>query len=134
MTIEEKIERALFARVALLDIGLPIAWPNRATTPPAAPYVRVTHLRNTTDRLFVTSGGSHRFQGIVQLTVATALNEGPDAGTKAAGQIVEHFPADLALTEDGVRVTIEKRPDVASSIKADAAWETPVSVRYRAFA
>lgn len=137
MTVEENIERALLARVATLSLSpaiAVIAWPNRAETPPAAPYIRVAHLRNQVDRLFVKGASPHRYQGIVQLTVCTPLDAGPDAGTKAAGQIAAHFPADLALTSEDVRVDIEQAPMVNTSIRADAAWETPVSIRYRALA
>ena len=52
--------------------------------------------------------------------------------TSLAGQIAEHFPADLALFEEGVKVRIQAAPDVLSPDKTDVSWDVPVSVRYEA--
>lgn len=139
MTIEEKIEAALFARVVTLDLGddpVPVAWPNLTFPEPGqdtpTTYLEVRHFRNANSRLFMNGSDPHRRQGILQITVITPLNFGTTLATGLAGQIAEHFPADIALFEDGVKVRIQAAPDVLAPDKTDVSWDVPVSVRYEA--
>lgn len=138
MTIEEKIERALLAHVALLDLDpdVPLALPNVPFPPQGQDkpptYIEVLHFRNANRRLFLKGSAPHLRQGILQLTVITPLNRGPQDATELAGQVAEHFPADLDLFEDGVRVRIQQAPDVMAPDKTDVSWDVPVSVRYEA--
>ena len=134
MTIESNIEAALFAHVLALDIDgdPPLAWPNVEFTPPAGPYIRVDHFRNANGRLFLKGSDPHLRQGILQLTVVTPLHGGPSLATGLAGSIAEHFPADLALFEEGTKVRIQAAPDVMSFDKTDVSYDCPVSVRYEA--
>lgn len=144
MTIEEKIERALFARVASLDLDTgddpppPIALPNIAFPPRGQikppTYIEVRHFRNASLRLFLKGADAHHRQGILQLTVISPLNTDQYGSTRLAGQIAEHFPADLELFEEGVKVRIQQAPDVLAADKTDTSWDVPVSVRYEAFA
>lgn len=132
MTVEEKIEAALFARVRTLDLDgdPPLAWPNIAFKPPAGPYVRVEHLPNRVTRLFLKGSAPHLRQGILQLTVVTPLNAGPEDATALAGAVAEHFPADLALYEDGIKVRVQRAPDVMPAEKSDTSWSVRVDVYY----
>ena len=138
MTIEEKIEAALFAHIVSLDFDddVPIAWPNLPfpdegeSKPPT--YIEVRHFRNANGRLFLKGSNANLRQGILQLTVITPLNVGFVQATALAGQVAEHFPADLALFEEGVKVRIQAAPDVLSPDKTDVSWDVPVSVRYEA--
>ena len=138
MTIEEKIEAALFDRVHALGLtpALPVAWPNMAFTPPApgGHYLRVDHLPNVNSRLFMKGSAPHRRQGILQLTVVMPLNQGAPPATAKAGQVAEKFPADLRFEKDSVRVRIQAAPDVLAAVKTDVSWDLPVSIRYEAFA
>lgn len=137
MTVEENIETALLGRVATLSLtpALAVAWPNRDFTPPAgAAWLRVQHLPNASDRLFLRGSDPHRRRGILQIEVVAPLNAGPGTATRIAGEVALHFPADLALWSEGVKVTVSKAPDLAPALKEDAAWEALVSVRYEAFA
>ena len=138
MTIEEKIEAALFTHVVSLDLDddVPIAWPNvpfpNEGQPKPTTYIEVRHFRNANGRLFLKGSNAHLRQGILQLTVITPLNAGPSNVTGLAGQIAEHFPADLALFEEGVKLRIQAASDVLSPDKTDVSWDVPVSVRYEA--
>ncbi|WP_289296243.1 phage tail terminator-like protein [uncultured Reyranella sp.] len=160
MTIEESIEAALFGRVKSLDLSLAhaIAWPNVDFTKDSAlgnagagwamgdespaflignpdqPYIRVQHLPNVNTRLFMKGSNPHQRMGILQLTVVGKLLVGPTIGTRAAGEIAAHFPADLALYGEGVRVRITQSPTVAAAEKADTSWNVRVDVPYEAFA
>lgn len=137
MTIEEKIEAALFARVRELDLdgSPPFAWPNTSFKPPVGSYVRVDHLPNRNARLFIGSTAPHLRQGILQLTVVTPLNGGNSLATGLAGAIAEHFAADLAMFEDDVKVRVQKAPDVkpAERTDDDVSWSARVDVLYECF-
>lgn len=142
MTIEEKIEAALFGRVRTLAVtgDPPIVWPNLAFPEPGeekpATYVEVSHLPNRNTRLFVRGSDPHLRQGILQLTVRTPLHDGQMPPMALAGEIAAHFPADLALFEGGIKVRIQQAPDVLQPGKSDdgVSWSAIVSVRYEAFA
>jgi hypothetical protein len=134
MTIEEKIEQALVARVASLVLSPPlaVAWPNNVDAP-SPPYLRVDFFRNRNERIAIKGSLPHRRLGILQITVVTPLNAGPSNATAIAGRVAEHFPADLVLDYDGISVRIEAAPDVLSSEKEVASFDTPVSVRWESF-
>lgn len=137
MTIEEQIEAVLITRMQSLSLSpaLPVEWPNRDGAPPtdASAYLRVRHIRNDNTRLFVQGASPHLRQGILQVDVMTPRGGGAQAANAIAGAIAEHFPADLDLYGDSVRVKIEAAPTVHSALPVDAWWQTPISIRYRSF-
>lgn len=142
MTIEEKIEAALFghARVMSVTGSPPLAWPNvtfpedGATKP--STYIEVKLLPNNNTRVVSKGSGPHFRQGILQFVVRTPLRVGPTVATTIAGEIAEHFPADLDLFEDGMRLRIQQAPDVdQAEVSADeVSWAARVAVRYETFA
>lgn len=136
-TVEASIQSALFARVAslVLNPAHPVAWPNVAFTPPAGKrYLRVSHLPNVTDRLYIGSGDPHQHQGILQVMVCAPLNSGEAGARETAGLVANHFPADMRLTSGAVTVRITKRPNIAAALITDTEIQIPVSISYRAFA
>lgn len=135
--VETSIQTALFARVASLVLNPvhPVAWPNvNFTAPSSKRYLRVSHLPNTTDRLYIGSREPHQHQGILQVMVVAPLNSGEAAPRAIAAAVADHFPADLRLTSGGVKVRITKRPDIASALTTDTELQIPVSIRYEAHA
>jgi len=133
-TVEGKAMLALFARVSTLSLSYPVAYPNLTFSPPASKkYLRVQFLPNTTDRPFIGSNAAHRFQGLLQVSVYWPLNKGEDGPRQDAGAIAEHFPADLMLDRDGVRVRITKRPSLGPMLIEDTAIQIPVSIQWEAF-
>jgi hypothetical protein len=134
-TIESSIEAALFARVASFSASpaLPVAWPNVSFTAPSR-YLRVTHIPNANERLFLNGSDPHRRFGLLQLSVFTDKNKGSAAATELAGQVAAHFPADLPMRRGGLTVRVERAPDIAQAIPEDAHWHVPVTVRYEVFA
>lgn len=140
-SIEQSIETAVLSRTGGLAAltGLPIAWPNLGFTPPtdaqgrALPYLRVSHLPNVNQRLFINSD-THRRPGILQISVYAPLDSGASAATRIAGQVAGHFPMDHRVTVDGVTVRVTKAPDIAPALKDEPYWAVPVSVSYEAFA
>ncbi len=136
MTIQTSIETALFERVAALSFSpaLPVAWPNNAFQRPSTGYLRVTHIPNTSRRLFISSTGPHQRRGILQIDVFMPLNGGATKATKIAGRIAEHFPTDLRLSKDGLSVRITQAPDIAQGFSDETHWQAPVTVSYDCFA
>lgn len=135
MGIEEKIQRALGGRVAGLVLSPPLTvkWPNNIQ-PPSPPYLRVDYFPNRNQRIVIKGSGPHRRLGILQVTIVSEINVGPDPSKAIADRVAEHFPADLVLTYDGVSVRIFKAPDILPAVKEDASWDVPVSIEYECFA
>jgi hypothetical protein len=137
MTVEASVEAALFGRVRDLSMfGADAkAWPNIPFDPTTTePHLRIALLPNFGERLFVKGSDPSLYRGILQLTVVMPLNAGPAAATELAGEVAAEFPADLAIYGDQIKVRIERAPDVASPVRADATWQVPVSVRYECIA
>ncbi len=133
---ESTIEGALFSRVAalLLSPALPVAWPNVSFAKPAGGYLRVTHIPNTSRRLFLASNAPHQRLGLVQVDVFVPKNQGASGATEIAGQVAQHFPADLPMRADGLTVRVTKAPDIGPALADDTHWQVPVTIRYEAFA
>lgn len=135
-TVETSIQTALFTRMAQLVLSPvhAISWPNVNFVPPANKrYLRVSHLPNTTDRLYQGKNGSHRHQGILQVLVCGALNSGEAAARETAGIIANHFPPGLALHIGHAKVKVTKRANIASALITDTEIQIPVSISYRSF-
>jgi hypothetical protein len=139
-TVPELIETALFTHAIALSItgDPPLAWPNipfpdegedKPTT-----FVEVRHFPNRNTRVLL-GAAPHMRQGILQFTIYTPRNEGYDLATQLAGEIADHFPADLFLFEDDVKVRVQKAPDVIPAEVTDdnVSWSSRVDVSYDCF-
>lgn len=146
-TLETSAWLSLQGRVATLVLSpaLLIAWPKETFTPPQGgtppklqPYLEVRHLPNTNTRRAIGNTDAHRRAGILQVTLKypVSLNNAEAVQTEIVGKIAAHFPAGLPMAFGGLMLKVEKAPDVASSFRdgTDPYWQTPVSIRYRAFA
>lgn len=139
-TIEQSIETALLTHAAALDLtgDPPIAYPNITFPAPGeekpATYIEVRHFPNRNTRRFLKGSDPHIRQGILQFTIFTPLNVGPTPATALAGEIAEHFPADLALFEDDIKLRIQQAPDIIPAEKTDdgVSWSARCDVRYEA--
>jgi len=138
MATETEIMQALFAQVAALTLSpaLPasaIAWPNVTFTPPASQrYLEVKFVPNINTRFGVST--THQMLGLLQLNIHGQKGAG-EAGVRAdAAAIVEHFPADLELTNAATKVRITARPEARDMIVADASVFIPVMVAWETFA
>lgn len=135
MTREQNIQEALFTRVRSLFVPKErLSWPNRPFTRPAdgSYFVEVSHLPNQSDRYGLTGSDPENMKGILQLNVRTPLDKGSENATNLAGQVALHFPADLALWSEGVKVTVSKTPDLMSGQRSmdGSTWDVPVTVWY----
>ena len=137
MTVEEKIQAALLARVETLSTtpAMEVAWPNKPRTGAVSvAHIEVALLPNRNQRPFLDGADPHFRQGILQLTVVSPLNGGSSAAIALAGAVAAHFPADTALYQDDVKVRVQAAPDVAQGFTTERSYNVPVSIRYESFA
>lgn len=133
VSTEVKIMNALLARMAsfVATPALPVAYPNVSFSPPAGgKFLRVQFIPNVTQRVFIGSRDPHRFIGLLQVSVCWPLNVGETAPREVAGAVAAHFPCDLRLTSEDVRVRITKRPDVSDLLVEDSRVQIPVSIEW----
>lgn len=133
-TVETAIWSALKARIASIPSAPAIAWPNETmlTKPPT--YLTVELIPNRTLRRFIGSNDPHQYRGILQIGVMTKLNEQLGIAIERAGDVADHFPADLLLTSNGVTVRITSHPSVGPSQPQTTHLMTPVSIEFESWA
>lgn len=138
-SIEWHIGEALLDRVRTLVVSpvLPIAWPN-ITFDPAKDgpggYIRVQHLPNTNNRLFIGSDEPSQRLGLLQLSVFSPLDEGEQKSREIGGQIAAHFSTDTRMVHGGIAVRSVKHPDVGPTLTDGPYIQTPVTVEYDVYA
>jgi hypothetical protein len=124
-SIETKIFQAIKARVSTLPMRTThdIVWSSGdsaletgAGAPyspnPTKPYLRCTWTPNVTQRQFIGSKDPHRRPGILQIDVMGTKALGSGVAREVAGQVAQHFPADLKLPFQDVSVRVMKAPSV----------------------
>lgn len=133
--VHTNIEKALIDKCIAVLKPYRVSWPNIAYKPPAdnSLHLRVFHFPNASERLFLKRGPEYR-QGMLSINVIAPKGEGKDFATQVAGDIALLFPADLNLWHGGVRVQVQKEPDVMSASENDVSWNVPVTIRYEAVA
>lgn len=135
-SIETSILQALKARVDALPMksAYPVVWATDTTysPEPSKPYIRATWLPNRNQRLFIGSDDTHVRPGILQLDVFGKVRaNGEGLAREIAGQVAAHFPADLEMNFQGVKVRVTKAPDVGPSF-VDKHIQIPVSIEVEA--
>jgi hypothetical protein len=134
-SIETSMWMALKGRIASLALtpSIPVVYPKQ-DAPSSGRYILVAYMPNRVARLMVNSGGSSERPGILQLSVMSPLPPADvaEVDMEIAGKIAAHFPADLPLEHNGVRVRVTEAPSVAMGFRDDdaARWHTPVTIRF----
>lgn len=140
-----RIAELLESRVAIIaeSLGLPIAWPNIAFTPPDdAPYGRVYVLLAQTVGQDL-EGQLRTYQGILQLNIIAPAGSGVTLARGLAKSVADAFPEGLPLVDGDLTVYINGPPQVRQPIQDRPAsspngttgsitYTTPVSMQYRA--
>jgi len=140
-----RIAGLLESRIAVIcsSLGLPVAWPNIAFTPPdTAPYGRVYVLPAQTVGQDL-EGQLRTYQGILQLNIIAPAGSGVNHARGLAQSIADAFPEGLPLVEGDltvyingpsqVRTPIQDRPSSApNGSSGSITYTTPVSMQYRA--
>lgn len=141
-SIETRISKAIRARVATLPMAstYEIVWtdgplpkkpdgePETSYTPdPLKRYLRVTWTPNATQRQFIGSNDPHRRPGVLQINVFGTVSQGSARAIEVAGQVAQHFPADLVLTFMGAKVRVMTAPSVGP-VFVDTHIQVPVLI------
>lgn len=129
-----RIAELLESRVAIIaeSLGLPIAWPNIAFTPPDdAPYGRVYVLPAQTVGQDL-EGHMRTYQGILQLNIIIPAGSGVSQARGLAKSIADAFPEGLPLVDGDLTVYINGPPQIRQPIQGSIDITHPVSMQYRA--
>lgn len=140
-----RIADLLESRVAVIcsSLGLPVAWPNIAFTPPDnAPYGRVYILPAQTVGQGL-EGQLRTYQGILQLNIIAPAGSGVTLARGLAKSVADAFPEGLPLVDGDLTVYINGPPQVRTPIQdrptsspngttGSITYTTPVSMQYRA--
>ena len=140
-----RIAELLESRVAIIaeSLGLPIAWPNIAFTPPDdAPYGRVYVLPAQTVGQDL-EGQLRTYQGILQLNIIAPAGSGVTLARGLTKSVADAFPEGLPLVDGDLTVYINGPPQVRQPIQdrptsspngttSSITYTTPVSMQYRA--
>ena len=140
-----RIAELLESRVAIIaeSLGLPIAWPNIAFTPPDdAPYGRVYVLPAQTVGQDL-EGQLRTYQGILQLNIIAPAGSGVTLARGLTKSVADAFPEGLPLVDGDLTVYINGPPQVREPIQdrptsspngttGSITYTTPVSMQYRA--
>ncbi|HAY5548374.1 TPA: hypothetical protein J0A54_001990 [Escherichia coli] len=140
-----RIAELLESRVAIIaeSLGLPIAWPNIAFTPPDdAPYGRVYVLPAQTVRQDL-EGQLRTYQGILQLNIIAPAGSGVTLARGLTKSVADAFPEGLPLVDGNLTVYINGPPQVRQPIQdrptsapngssGSITYTIPVSMQYRA--
>lgn len=131
-TVEANIHAALMARVESMT-DFVILWPGIAQPRPAGEHVEVQHSPNASDRRGLSGKAALERRGFLYLAHYAPTGQHETVYKERAGLIAAHFPRDLWMEREGVRMRVHK-VDVGRGAEDDGMWRTLVSVDYRGFA
>lgn len=136
-SIETRIAEAIRARVASLPMAAqyqivwtdgPLSAGQQSYTPtPTQRYLRCTWTPNQTQRQFIGSKEPHRRPGVLQIDVMGLKTQSSGVAREVAGQVAQHFPADMKLNFEGVKVRVMRDPSVLAPF-IDTHVQVPVSI------
>lgn len=129
-----RIADLLEGRIAVIcsSLGLPVAWPNIAFTPPeSSPYGRVYVLPAQTVGQDL-EGYMRTYQGILQLNIIIPAGSGVSQARGLAKSIADAFPEGLPLVDGDLTVYINGPPQIRQPIQGSIDITHPVSMQYRA--
>jgi hypothetical protein len=100
-----------------------------AYTPNAnTPYIRAAWIPNSTNRIFLGSSDPHQRLSLLQLDFMAPKSWTGVQATQVAGQIAQHFPADLRMTFGDVICRVTAAPHVAAPMAGDVYLQCAVTV------
>ncbi|GEM_PF-3189084 len=139
-SVEQRLKKAIEDRVS----SIPLAGYTKfsgtkapITLSPTIKYLRWTLTPSATQRVFIGSKEVSRRPYVLQLDVYEPTNvQGADHEARAetaAGIVVAHFPTDMSLAHDGVRVRVTKAPYPVPLFVDKAHLQRPTIVELEAY-
>lgn len=134
MADESVIENALLAKVLLLETtgpSLPVAFPDiDFSAPEDGKYLSATIFYNRPK--WEGLGEPTASQGLLQINVHWPRGEGRIPAQAVADQVKQAFNKGLMLTQNSVRITINRAPWSGSPISEDSQLLVPVTISWLA--
>lgn len=139
--VDEAIRDALFAQIGVLSEGLELRafeFKEYGNAPVDGegnplPHIVVHLMRNRNQRIFLSGSDPHFRQGFLQVDLYTPIRMDSRSVDALAGQIKSYFTADLALYSNGVKVRIQKDPDIIGDVIGKPYLRTIISIPYESF-
>lgn len=103
-----------------VDPRTPIAYPNKAFTPPDSAWVRLAIVNGETLRLSLGPNGEHRWAGIVYVQVFVPQGSGDGEARSLADEAAKIFRDRALATDDGGSITF-RSPSI-QQIGPDGRW------------
>lgn len=111
---------------------IPISWPNRNFTPPAAGgWLKVNMLPAPTSSLAI-ADGSNQYIGVMQVSVFWPENTALTTPSEKAGQLIAWFKAGTTLYREGVKIVINRPPYQSAPLPEPSWLQVPVTIPYLA--
>jgi hypothetical protein len=126
------IRQGLEKHLKLLTPAVSIAYENvdftRAT---GTPYQEVTLLPAQPDN---SSAGPHHYieTGLMQVMLCYPLNAGPGTAAARAELTRNHFKRGTTIIEDGIKIIINKTPQISPAMTDSERYKIPISIYYQA--
>lgn len=123
---------AVAALAATLDPVMVVAWPDSDANfdPPPEGYLRVSHLPQPNQRLFLEGEAESWRTGMLQVDVMLPYGGGARPATALAAQVAAAFDPAVKLRSGSVVLAIQRAPDLAQALRSGSFWQVPVTVRY----
>lgn len=129
--IAEAFESTLKAWADAQTPAIPVAWENKAFTPPAGRYVRAHLLPNPAKHLFV-DGDGRSLQGIFQVDLCMPIGAGAGGARALAASLDAAFA--ITMVQGSLRIWLIAPMSAANAIQEPDRFVVPVSAEYKAFA
>jgi hypothetical protein len=111
---------------------LATAWPNVSFTPPAPGTPYQTADLMLAEPLNQEIGRQYVERGFLQVTLRYPLNKGPALADARAGLLRTTFYRGSTFTASGVKVIIERTPEIMGGFRDGDRWSVPVRIRFYA--
>ena len=126
------VRAALETKLNAMTPALGTAWENVGYTPvTGTPYQAAYVMPATPDNPTV-GDGFYREQGIFQISLFYPLLAGPQAAEARAQLIRTTFKRGMAMTSGGVKVLVDRTPEIGQGRPDGDRWHVPVKIRWSA--
>ncbi|NPD17596.1 hypothetical protein HOY34_20635 [Xinfangfangia sp. D13-10-4-6] len=133
-SVESLIWSALRKRIESLSIlPMPIAWPADTYKPGQGPFLSINNIIAPPRRILIGQSTNER-TGILTIVLAHPIGKRVEVIQEIAGQIGAHFPQDLCLSFQTVRVRVTSVAHVAEGYRDGSWWRIPVNIPWRTYA
>lgn len=128
------IRSALEVALAAMSPALATAYENAPFTPvQGTPYQQVWLLPATPDNSLIGRAGMYRQDGFLQVDLKYPLSTGPAAAATRAELIRSTFYRGASFTASGVRVNIERTPEIMPGRVEEDRYVLPVRIAFYSF-